>query len=152
MELEGVQTKCHPGADPKAWHHVAVTFRGDLNVLNLWLDGQHIRYFQVPAHSTTGNRLPLQIGRNGPSVGKYWMGKLDDVRIWNVAKNGSDISANFQTEFGTPQAGLVGNCRFNEARGSGTTSGDNAVPPHNATLQGGADFSCDTHVMPACKP
>jgi hypothetical protein len=102
------------GLDPHLWHHVAVTFRADLNVLNLWLDGRHITYFTVPAHSTVGNNLPLQIGRNGPITGKYWLGKIDDVRIWNIARTGADITATFGNQLtGTP-SGLVANWKFDE--------------------------------------
>jgi hypothetical protein len=100
--------------DPKAWHHVAVSFSASLNVINLWLDGQHIAYLQVPAHSTTGNTLPLEIGRGGPATGKYWIGKIDDLRIWNVARTGANITAHYKTEFTTAQAHLVANWRFND--------------------------------------
>jgi hypothetical protein len=131
------------GLDPTAWHHVAITFRADLNVLNLWLDGQHIRYFLVRTHSTIGNTLPLEIGRNGPTSGKYWIGKLDDVRIWNVARKGTDIIANYQTQLTGPQPGLVANWHFDE--GIGNTAFDSSGNHHEARLNGGATFSTDTH-------
>jgi hypothetical protein len=131
------------GLDPTAWHHVAVHFRADLSVLNLWLDGTHRGYLTVPAHSTTGNALPLQIGRNGPTSDKYWLGKIDDVRLWNVARKGVDISANYVREFTDPPAGLVANWKFNEA--IGTTAADSAASPANAMLHGGANFSPDVH-------
>lgn len=131
------------GLDPSAWHHVAVTFRADLNVLNLWLDGQHIAYATILAHTSTGNSLPLEIGRNGATTAKYWMGKLDDVRIYNVARTGADISADYQNQLtGTPPTTLVANWKFDET--SGTTSEDFAGP-HTATLNGGATFSTDVH-------
>jgi len=93
-------------------------------VLNLWLDGQHISYQQVPKHSMVGNTLPLEIGRNGPTTGKYWLGKLDDVRIWNVARKGTDITPNYKTQFSGPQPGLVANWHFDD--GSGTTAADSS--------------------------
>jgi hypothetical protein len=129
------------GLDPRAWHHVAVTFRADLNVLNLWLDARHIGYLFVPAHSTAGNSLPLEIGRNGPITGKYWLGKLEDVRIWNVARKGIDITRDFQTQLTGPQPGLVANWHFDE--GSGPMAFDSSGNRHDATLNGGASFSAD---------
>ena len=108
----------YQGLDPKAWHHVAVTFRADLNVLNLWLDGQHITYLQVPAHTTLGNSLPLQIGRNGPVGAKYWQGNLDDLRIWNIARTGTEITATFHSELSSAPQGLVANWKFNERPGT----------------------------------
>jgi hypothetical protein len=93
-----------------------------------------------------GNTLPLQIGRGTASPtapGKYWMGKLDDLRIWNIARRGTDITATFRNEFtGTPPTGLVANWQFNES--GGTTASDFA-DSHPATLHGGASFSTDVH-------
>jgi hypothetical protein len=131
------------GLDPKLWHHVAVTFRGDLNVLNLWLDGKHISYLIVPAHSTTPNSSPLEIGRNGQTTGKYWLGKLADVRIWKVARKGTEITATYTNQLSGPQPGLVANWHFDE--GSGTTAFDSSGNQHDATLNGGASYSTDVH-------
>ena len=120
-----------------------MTFRADLNVLNLWLDGQHSAYLQVPAHSSVGNTLPLEIGRNGPATGKYWLGKLDDVRIWNVARQGTEITATYRTQLSGPQPGLIANWHFDDS--SGTTAADSTGSGHTATLHGGATFSPDVH-------
>jgi concanavalin A-like lectin/glucanase superfamily protein len=92
------------GLDPKAWHHVAVTFDATINVLNLWLDGQHVAYLSVSGQPT-GNAAAVDIGRKGPTTGQYWLGALDDIRIWNVARRGTDISATYRTEYATPQPG-----------------------------------------------
>jgi hypothetical protein len=59
----------------------------------MWLDlsvfptsQDHVTYLVVPRHATIGNTAPLSIGRKGPVTGDYWIGKLDDVRVWNVAR------------------------------------------------------------------
>jgi hypothetical protein len=134
------------GLDPRDWHHVAATFRADLNVLNLWLDGRHITWLRVPTHSVAGNGLPLQIGRAGPRTGKYWQGKLDDVRIWKIARADADITATFAGELPTspPQVGLVANWKFNERLG--TLAAYSAVGSQTAILSTtGATFSTDVH-------
>jgi hypothetical protein len=133
----------YEGLDPHAWHHAAASFNASLNVLNLWLDGKHIAYLSVPTHSATGNSLPLEIGRNGPTTGKYWLGKLDDVRIWKVARKGVDITANYRTQLNGPQTGLVANWYFDED--GGTRAADSAGAHHDAFLSGGAIFSTDVH-------
>jgi hypothetical protein len=124
--------------DPAFWHHVSVTFRADVNVLSLWLDAQHVADEPVPTHSAIGNTLPVEIGRNGPSTDKYWLGKLYDIRIWNVARNGSDISATYRHYFAGPQAGLVAHWRLDD--GTGPTAADSAGGGHTAALNGGAAF------------
>jgi hypothetical protein len=128
------------GLDPTAWHHVGVTFRADLNVLNLWLDGTHLHYVQVPAHSVTGNTLPLQIGRDGPLTGKYFQGKLAQVRLWSVARSGSAIQADYLTRLTGGAPGLIANWPFDE--GSGGSAVDLAGG-HTAVLGGGATWSAD---------
>jgi hypothetical protein len=70
------------------------------------------------------------------------VGKLDDVRIWNVVRSDSDIKANFASELTTVPAGLVSNWKFDE--GAGSTAVDSAGG-RTATLNGGAVFSTDIH-------
>jgi alpha-tubulin suppressor-like RCC1 family protein len=132
------------GLDPRAWHHVAVNFSADLNLINLFIDGQRIMSLTVPAHSTVGNALPVEIGRNGPTTGKYWWGKLDDLRIWSLARPDADINASYKTQFTGSQPGLVANWHFDE-RG-GATAADSSGNHHDATLSGGAMFSDDVHL------
>jgi Concanavalin A-like lectin/glucanases superfamily len=90
--------------------------------------------------TSVGNTGPLIIGRSGAS-GEYFLGRVDDVRIWSVVRTAAEISANFQSELSGAPAGLVGNWRFDE--GLGLTAVDSAGTPQNATLQGGAAWSPD---------
>jgi hypothetical protein len=132
------------GLSANAWHHVAATFVASTRMTTLYLDGVQVAQGTLGARTTVGNSLALSIGRNG-SVGSNWMGKLDDLRIWNVARTPAQISANVGSQLiGTPP-GLVSNWYFDET--SGTTAVDN-VGTSNATLSGAAGaatFSNDTH-------
>jgi hypothetical protein len=94
------------------------------------------------ASLSKGNSLPVEIGRNGATSGKYLTGKLDDMRIWNVVRSSSAVATNFKTQLSGPQLGLVANWHFDE--GSGTTAADSAAN-HDASLNGGATFSSDVH-------
>jgi hypothetical protein len=126
--------------DPASWDHGAATLAASLNVVNLWLDGRHIGYLNVPRHVTAPNFLPLEIGRGGAFTGKYWMGKLDDVRIWNIARKGSDISADLAVQPYQLQNGLVGAWHFDELAGRAFPLSGSVVD-----LQQGAAFSTDVH-------
>jgi len=119
------------GVDPTAWHHLAVTFRADLNALNLWLDGKHSSYVIVPGHSSVGNALPLEIGRNGPLTGKYWLGKIDDVRIWDVARTGTAVTATFQMGARSASAASGGTTTNTDTPGSASTP----QPPSTSATQ-----------------
>jgi hypothetical protein len=129
------------GVDPRAWHHVASTFRASTRTLSLYLDGRLVAQ-GILSSTSRGNALPLEIGRNGASTGKYWHGKLDDLRIWNVVRSAPDIQASYQTEFTSVPPGLIANWLFNEA--SGPSAADHAAA-HTAALHGGATFSTDVH-------
>ena len=107
---------------------MAVNFNANVNLLNLLLDGQRISWLTLPARSSVGNGLPLQIGRNGPASGKYWQGKIADVRIWNVFRFGNDIAADYRIWLNGPRPGLVANWHFDE--GSGTSASESSGNHH----------------------
>ena len=121
---------------------MAVTFRADLNVLNLWLDGQHVGYLHVVAHSATGNVLPVEIGRNGPRTSKYWLGEIQDVRIWNRARSGLEISHTYAVPLAGHPAGLIANWHLDE--GGGRLAHD-TVGGHDGTLGGGSALIVDAY-------
>jgi len=82
------------------------------------------------------------MGRNGAVSGKYWNGKIDDVRIWNVVRASSDVALAYRAELTSHQPGLVANWKFND--GNGSSAADSAGG-HVASLNGGASFSTDVH-------
>jgi hypothetical protein len=124
------------------WHHAAATFVASTRQVTLYLDGAQVAQGILTARTTTGNTLAVELGRNG-NGSNSWIGKLDDVRIWNVVRTVTEISTSYRTELATAPANLVGNWKFNE--GSGPTAADSATPPNNATLVGGAGWSTDIH-------
>ena len=87
--------------DPTQWHHLAATFTRSTRTLVLYVDG----VFATSGKLTGGNprnSLPLQVGRNGPVSGRYFQGKLDDIRIWRVARTVADIKSTMNHEL-TPR-------------------------------------------------
>ena len=129
-----------PASGAGSWHHIAASLQASSRTLTIYLDGVQVAQGTLSALSL-GNVLPLDIGRDG-NTGNYWNGKIDDVRIWNVVRTASQISANYQSELSGPQTGLVANWKFDD--GSGATAMDSTSAPDNASLLGGATFSSDT--------
>jgi hypothetical protein len=79
-----------------AWTHLAATYDGAM--LRFYVNGT-----QVSSQSMTGNIMtstnPLQIG--GDSIyGQYFAGTLDEVRIYSVALNPTQIQADMATALG----------------------------------------------------
>jgi hypothetical protein len=126
-----------------ARHHLAVTMRSSDNQMTIHIDGVQRAQGVLSVDSANGNSEPIRIGRNGGSSGDYWNGKVDDVRIWNVARTASEISANDQAELSSVPAGLVANWKLNE--GAGTSAADSAGTARNATLSTGATWSTEVH-------
>src|SRR5207249_847339 len=112
--------------------------------LIVYLDGVQVAQGVLGAASS-GNSLPVELGRNGPVSGKSLRGKLDDVRLWSVVRSANQIAASYRQELTSPPSGLVANWRFNERLG--TLFAFSATPTvHTAVLStSGAAFSSDVH-------
>lgn len=127
------------------WHHLAATMTAATRQVTIYLDGVQVAQGTLSAQSTSGNALPVQIGRNG-SADHAFRGKLDDIRLWNVVRSAAEIQANRQAEISSPGASLVGYWKFNE--GSGTSAADFGGVPQAATLRGPAAWSTDSPLAP----
>ena len=101
----------------------------------------HLTYPAGPGHTAVGNSLPLDIGRKGPLSGGYWLGKIDDVRIWTIARQGTDITAAYQSQLSGPRPGLVATWHFDP----GSSLADSSGNLHDVTLHGGTAISLDVH-------
>ncbi len=126
------------------WRHVAATFQRSTLRLTLYLDGEPVAQGSGSG-SSSGNELPVSIGRNGGRTANFWQGKLDDVRVWNLVRSAEEIQRDYLVELETAPEGLVANWRFNE--GAGSTAADSAGI-QNATLVGGAWWSPESPVGP----
>ena len=156
------------------WHHVAATYTG--TTWALYVDGaaetlsaacstcaactasagvapesSSLQHFALGTSLETGGVLA------GATPG-YYGGKLDEVRVWNVARTQGQIQAARYLEL-TSGTGLIGRWGLNEATGLAT--GDSTVPAENGTLTNGpawqttdraplASGSCDHTAIPGC--
>jgi hypothetical protein len=105
------------------WTHVAVTLDGATGTGNMYING-------ALTGTTTGMTLtPASLG----TLANNWLGRSqypwdaylgaseDDVRIWNVARTGTQIAANMNCEI-SAQTGLVAYYRLNEGVAGGTNT------------------------------
>ena len=74
-----------------AWHHVAYTF--DLTVNTLYIDGVQVDAQMLPTDTRTPNLVWLGSidGMNG-----LFRGKLDEVRVWAVARSAAEVQADMR--------------------------------------------------------
>jgi len=84
----------------KAWHHVATTFDG--TNYKLFLDGEEIDNTTAFQGLTPPDTEPVRIIGNKP-----WVGKIDEVRMWSVARTQAEIQANMNKTLVGNETGLV---------------------------------------------
>jgi hypothetical protein len=98
------------------WHHVAATRNKTTGRIVLFIDG-------IPHDSATGNTASLTAATN-IAIGQLqtginpFVGTLDELRIWNVAKTGSQIRSTINATVAGTASGLVGYLRFDAATGN----------------------------------
>ena len=104
------------------WTHVAGKYNSATNTFSLYINGLPDTSVVISAPPTLNNDSIL-IGY-GRGLGSPFTGLLDDIRIWNRALPGAEISQNFRTSLGLNSgiySGLVLALTFQKQESSGTT-------------------------------
>ncbi len=102
---------------PGTWAHIAVTY-----------DGTDWRLYRngILAGAYTGSaahQLNASYVYFGNGLAGFWIGQIDEARIWNVARTQSQIQANMYTELAPSYpAALIGYYQFNEGTGTATAN------------------------------
>jgi hypothetical protein len=80
------------------WHFVAIAYDG--SALRLNIDGVQVRESILPRDGSipdnTGTR-PLRIGANAYSDKDFFVGNIDEVRVWNRGLSGTEIANGYRT-------------------------------------------------------
>jgi uncharacterized protein YjdB len=100
------------------WYHVAATCSGaDIKLyVNGVLDGTVTTAAMIPSVAN------LRIGDSPSWTGRLYNGIISDLRFWNIARTGADISSTMNTSLTGTEPGLIANWKMNE--GTGTTLAD----------------------------
>lgn len=125
-----------------AWHHIAATFDASNRQITLYLDGLRVAQGTLSAYSNQNNKKPLIIGKNGNQ--HYWVGEIDDVRIWNTVRSAVEVRNNYENELSVQQSGLIGNWKFDENQGNSIL--DFSINHQNGVVVNGV-WSSDIHMI-----
>jgi len=119
------------------WHHVAAVREN--GTWKLYLDGSErsLNNTGVVPNTPAGK---CNLG-SSTSGGDKFKGKIDEVRIWTVARSQSQIRSSYASLAGN-ETGLVAYWRLDE--GSGTTTGDGSGHGKTATLYGSPTWGTST--------
>ena len=111
------------------WYHIAaVNNAGDRIV---YVNGSEIALSGNPL-SVVANNNAIRIGSDYAS--RYFDGRIDEIRIWGLPREQSDIIDNMYTSFSGQEDGLIAYYTFNE--GSGETLYDQTGNGHDGALMG----------------
>ena len=91
------------------WSHVALVWTG--SAANFYING--VIYAATSTTLSSGAISNLNIGMSS-IFGNPFLGSLDELRIWNVARTKCQINTFINCEIPTTAAGLVANYHFNQ--------------------------------------
>lgn len=75
-----------------AWNHIAVTFNN--GVVKIFVGGIQVATTTAPFTTIPGTAYPIHFGEDRvPGTAEFFNGKMDEVRIWSVAKIAAELSA-----------------------------------------------------------
>jgi hypothetical protein len=120
------------------WHHVAVTYSNSASTAAcLYVDGRLDTCGNFTQTVNTGTTNGIQIGRRLDQV-KHFMGEIDDVRIWNVARSANQINSRMNRDFCSTPSSLVAHYKFEDGVANQSNIGKdslvNEVGSNNGTL------------------
>ncbi|MCF8448534.1 MAG: Ig-like domain-containing protein [Taibaiella sp.] len=95
------------------WHHVAMTFNsGVTNGSNIYIDGASVLNFTYNVYSQS-EPLVLGNGSASTSLVQNFSGTMDEARVWNVVRSGSEIAADMHCDIAA-NANLKAYHRFDD--------------------------------------
>ncbi len=109
------------------WYHVVALYDG--SNMRIGINGIQDA-FRTSSFTIETSNTPLLIGYDGSN--NYVDAHLDEIRIWNLALNGTQVRSNMCRGLQGNEAGLAGYWRFDE--GSGTTANDETANNNDGTL------------------
>jgi hypothetical protein len=117
------------------WYHVAVTYNG--SVLRLYINGNSEATLTINRSAQASSIQPVSIGSALTSTNVaagFFQGRIDEVRIWNVARTQASIQATINMQLSTPQTGMVARWGMNES--CGTAVNDSSISSADGTIIG----------------
>ncbi len=115
------------------WHYIAGVFDGSKKYL--YVDGSLDASVSVTG-TISLNSKEVEIGANSDWSGRNFDGQMDEVRIWNVARDSTELQDNMDTVLTGNETGLVAYYKFDVTSGTWLydhTGSNNSGRLHNMT-------------------
>lgn len=124
------------------WYHIAVTLSGG-SLVTVYIDGDPIDTVDMDGSGSVQGDANLRIGSANSQ--SYYGGDIGYVRIWNVARNQSQLNAYKDLHIDGSTPGLLGCWDFTE--GSGTTAADSTDNSNDGTISGASWVTASETIM-----
>jgi hypothetical protein len=128
-------TTANPVLSLNVWQHVAATYNGTR--MRLFVNGVKVDSLNYTGQIGNANN-PMTIG-GWYTTGRNWSGRIDEVRVWNIARTPAQIMATMNDEFCGVVPGMVAYYRFNQGVAGGTNTSvltaTDVTGNNNGTLQ-----------------
>ncbi len=105
------------------WSHIAIVLNATAQTATMYLNGSQVATGSITLNpSSLGTITAAYLGKS------FWpdpflAGRIDEVRIWNTVRTGTDISNNYQKELSGNESGLVAYYNFNQGTPNGSNTG-----------------------------
>lgn len=96
------------------WQHVAASYDGVKS--RLYVNGICTDSIAYTSTMMSSNTVNLTIGDHSGQYQRRFQGRIDDVRIWAVARTTAQIKNNMNNEFCSKQNGLRAYYKFNQGK------------------------------------
>jgi hypothetical protein len=97
------------------WYHIAWT-RSSSGIQKFYVNGSQIGTDQIdPGWLLEDSNQGLLIGKYKTGDPRYFDGKIDEVRIWNVVRTASEIADNYNKELVGNEPGLAAYYKLNNS-------------------------------------
>lgn len=120
------------------WNHVAFVL--DSGTGYMYVNGTQVGSGNLSTVNTPSTGANMTIGERVSGGSIPFNGRIDEVRIWNVALSSSELIANMSDEFCQTDSNRVGYYKLNEGLAGGTNTGQTTAADasgngNNGTLQ-----------------
>lgn len=116
------------------WHHIAISYDASETTPIIYVDGVSKTFDTSGTVGTSvfNGTAPFEIGTDASRT-YYYDGLIDDVRVWNDIRTGTEISDNYQKELVGNEAGLVAYWKLNDSL-LDETSNNNDLTNNNSAV------------------
>ncbi len=99
------------------WHHVAMSYSSNTDLLTLFIDGEVIEQVTGPGGISHSGDMGIGNGAVPAQTSYAFDGVLDEVRIWNIVRGQPDILRDMHRALRGDEPGLAGYWKFDESQG-----------------------------------